>query len=178
VFSIRSKGTISPLYWIGSLVVIAVGDYLTGPFLHSAVLFYLVPVGLAAWGSRTRWPGLAAALIWPALRLDIVAQWGWPWPVVITIEDAIVNGIVSATFATLVWQFRRQWQTIRTLEGLLPMCGFCNRIRTDTGWERVDVYLRNHSEAQVSHTFCPDCGRIHYGYLAEEPPRPGSPGEH
>lgn len=167
MFSIRSKGTSSPLYWMGSLVLIAIGDYLTGPFIHSAVLFYLIPVGLAAWSSRSRWPAIAAALIWPVLRLDIVAQWGWPWPKGITIQDSVVNGIVSVGFATLVWQLRRQGRAIRTLEGLLPMCGFCKRIRTDDGWERVDVYLLDHSDAQVSHTFCPDCGRIHYGHLAE-----------
>jgi hypothetical protein len=170
VFSIRSKGTISPLYWIGSLVLIAIGDYLTGPFIHSAVLFYLIPVALAAWSSRSRWPGLVAALVWPALRLEIVALWGWPWPKTITIQDSVMNGIISVAFAILVWQLRRQGRAIRTLEGLLPMCGFCKRIRTDTGWERVEVYLLDHSDAQVSHTFCPECGRTHYGHLADAPP--------
>ncbi|HEX2635597.1 MAG TPA: hypothetical protein VHL81_00605 [Gemmatimonadales bacterium] len=173
MWSIRSKGTISPLYWIGSLALIAIGDYLTGPFIHSAVLFYLIPVALAAWGSRSRWPAVAAALVWPALRLEIVALWGWPWPKGITLQDAVVNVILSLAFATIVWQLRRQGLAIRTLEGLLPMCGFCKRIRTDSGWERVDVYLLDHSDAMVSHTFCPECGRIHYGHLADALPTPG-----
>lgn len=169
MFSIRSKRTVSPLYWIGSLAVIALGDYLTGPFFHSAVLFYLIPVALAAWSSRSRWLGIAVALLWPVLRLDIVALWGWPWPKAITVQDSIMDGIVSAGFAILVWRLRRQGRAIRTLEGLLPMCGFCKRIRTDAGWERVDLYLVGHSDAEVSHTFCPECGRSHYGHLVDEP---------
>jgi len=174
VLSIRSQRTIPPPFWIGSLVLIALGDYLTGPFIHSAILFYLVPVALAAWSSRSRWPALAVALGWPMLRLGIVAMWGWPWPRAITVEDAIVNAIVSVGFATLVWQLRRQGRAIRTLEGLLPMCGFCKRIRTDAGWERVEIYLLDHSDARVSHTFCPECGRSHYGHLADESLRPTS----
>jgi hypothetical protein len=172
VLSIRSTARIAPVSWVGILVLIAVGDYLTGPFIQSAVLFYLLPVGLAAWGSRSRWPAIAVALVWPVVRLDIVALWGWPWPKAITVRDAVMSGIVSAGFAILVWQLRRQARAIRTLEGLLPMCGFCQRIRTDTGWQRLDSYLLDHSDAQVSHTFCPECGRIHYGHLSEEPPIP------
>ena len=122
MLSFRSKGAVPPLYWLGSLALIALGDYFTGPFIHSAILFYLLPVALSAWGSRSRWPSLAVALIWPLLRLGIVAEWGWPWPLTLTIEDTIVNGIVSVGFATLVWQLRSQGRAIRTLEGLLPMC--------------------------------------------------------
>jgi hypothetical protein len=161
---------------LGSLAVIAVGDYLTGPFIHSAVLFYVIPVGLAAWSSRSRWPGVAVALLWPVIRLDIVALWGWPWPKLIAVQDAVINGVVTAAFALLVWQLRHQARTIRTLEGLLPMCGFCQRIRTEAGWQRVDVYLLDHAETQVTHTFCPECGRLHYGHLVEQPPVPDSPG--
>jgi len=164
-FSFRSDVAISPAIWIGVLVLVAVGDYLTGQFIHSAVLFYLIPVGLAAWSSRSRWPSIVVACTWPVLRLGIIALWGWPWPRGVTIQDAVVDALVSIGFATLVWNLRLQARTIRTLEGILPMCSFCRRIRTDDGWERVETYLLGHSDARISHTFCPDCGRSHYGDL-------------
>ena len=82
--SFRSKVAIAPPLWIATLALIAVGDYLTGPFIHSAVLFYLIPVALAAWGARSRWPGIAVACTWPLIRVGIVALWGWPWPRALT----------------------------------------------------------------------------------------------
>lgn len=52
---------------------------------------------------------------------------------------------------------------IRTLEGILPICAHCKKIRDDRGaWEQVEVYVRNHSEAQFSHSVCPDCMQEHY----------------
>jgi hypothetical protein len=165
---------VRPYHWILAVLVVVVGDYLTGPLLHSALLFYLIPVAMAAWSARTRWPSLAIALLWPLLRLGVVDLWGWPWPVWVTVEDSILDAILSAGFASLIWQLRNQGRTIRTLQGLLPMCGFCKRIRTPEGWQRVEVYILDHSEARITHTFCPECGRIHYGHLFEEaPPAPG-----
>jgi hypothetical protein len=172
--SFRSKTPISPALWIGTLVLVAGGDYLTGQFIHSAILFYLIPVALAAWSSRSRWPSVALACAWPVIRLGIVALWGWPWPRALTIQDAAVDAVVSVGFATLVWQLRQQARTIRTLEGILPMCGFCQRIRTNQGWERLESYLLDHSNARISHTFCPDCGRAHYGDLVS--PAAAGPG--
>jgi hypothetical protein len=55
---------------------------------------------------------------------------------------------------------------IRTLEGLLPMCANCKNIRDDDGyWQQVEVYIRNHSEAEFSHSICPSCAQKLYPEL-------------
>ncbi len=47
---------------------------------------------------------------------------------------------------------------VKTLSGLLPICANCKRIRDDEGyWQQVEVYIRDHSEADFSHGICPDC---------------------
>lgn len=52
---------------------------------------------------------------------------------------------------------------IRTLRGILPFCSFCKKIRDDKGyWEKVDIYIHKHFEADVSHSICPECMKIHY----------------
>jgi hypothetical protein len=54
-------------------------------------------------------------------------------------------------------------EEIKTLKGILPLCSFCKKIRNDKGyWEQVDVYINKHSEADISHSVCPECLRIHY----------------
>jgi HAMP domain-containing protein len=47
---------------------------------------------------------------------------------------------------------------IKTLTGLLPICAACKKIRNDKGaWEQIETYIRDHSEANFSHSICPDC---------------------
>jgi len=47
---------------------------------------------------------------------------------------------------------------IQTLQGIIPMCMYCNKIRDDENfWQRVDYYIQGHSFANVSHSVCPQC---------------------
>ncbi|HLO68473.1 MAG TPA: PAS domain S-box protein [Holophaga sp.] len=53
---------------------------------------------------------------------------------------------------------RAQESQIRTLQGLLPICMMCKRIKDDAGyWEVLEKYLTEHSAADFSHGLCPDC---------------------
>jgi PAS domain S-box-containing protein len=57
---------------------------------------------------------------------------------------------------------------VKQLTGILPICGFCKKIRDSAGdWKPLENYIREHSEARFSHGFCPDCGRMHYGDWAD-----------
>jgi CheY-like chemotaxis protein len=85
--------------------------------------------------------------------------------------------IAAARFADLVEQRRlnvelqRALDDVKRLQGLLPMCCFCKRIRDDAGyWQQVDAYITEHTDAKVSHGFCPECLKKHYPEDAEEPP--------
>lgn len=47
---------------------------------------------------------------------------------------------------------------VRLLQELLPLCAGCFRVREDDGYlRRVDVYLRDHMGALVTHGLCPAC---------------------
>jgi len=47
---------------------------------------------------------------------------------------------------------------IKTLRGLLPICMYCKKIRDDKQyWQQIEQYVSNNSEAQFSHSICPDC---------------------
>ncbi len=47
---------------------------------------------------------------------------------------------------------------VRTLRGLLPICCYCKKIRTDENyWQQVETYISTHSDAEFSHTICPKC---------------------
>jgi hypothetical protein len=47
---------------------------------------------------------------------------------------------------------------IKTLRGMIPICAWCKKIRDDDGiWQRLESYLRSHTEAKFSHAICPAC---------------------
>jgi sigma-B regulation protein RsbU (phosphoserine phosphatase) len=47
---------------------------------------------------------------------------------------------------------------VKRLSGLLPICSYCKRIRSDQNyWEQVESYITEHTDAQFSHGICPTC---------------------
>lgn len=47
---------------------------------------------------------------------------------------------------------------IKRLEGIIPICAYCKKIRNDEGaWLELERYIQEHSEAQFSHGICPYC---------------------
>ncbi len=59
---------------------------------------------------------------------------------------------------------------IRTMRGLIPICANCKNIRDDKGyWKQVEVYIQEHSEADFTHSLCPDCvKKLYPGIYNEE----------
>lgn len=57
-----------------------------------------------------------------------------------------------------VAQLQQALASVRQLQGLLPICAYCKRIRNDGNyWEQLETYLSEHSEATFSHGICPAC---------------------
>ncbi|MCC2671966.1 MAG: diguanylate cyclase, partial [Armatimonadetes bacterium] len=49
-------------------------------------------------------------------------------------------------------------EQVRHLEGILPICMYCKKIRQDEHlWQRLETYLAEHTQARCSHGICPDC---------------------
>lgn len=52
---------------------------------------------------------------------------------------------------------------IAELQGLIPICAHCKKIRNDQGyWDRLEKYIENHSEAEFTHDICSDCAKMLY----------------
>jgi sigma-B regulation protein RsbU (phosphoserine phosphatase) len=73
---------------------------------------------------------------------------------------------------------------VTALQGLLPICMYCKKIRNDQNyWTQVETYIADHSEARFSHGICPECrakhiepelARIRRAGLQRTPQRPAS----
>jgi hypothetical protein len=148
-------------HWLGLSAVIMVLEYYSGPYIQFAILL-VFPVTLATvlHGLRV---GAALASILPLLRLSFYLRWppASSWPVAVT--DSLIDVVILAGTAVLVDRMVRQERQLRALQGLLPICSFCKRIRDEAGdWRQLEQYIAARSSARFSHTFCPECGRHHY----------------
>jgi hypothetical protein len=58
---------------------------------------------------------------------------------------------------------------IKVLNGLIPICASCKKIRDDKGyWNQLEEYVHKHSEATFSHGVCPECAEKLYGGYYEK----------
>jgi len=52
---------------------------------------------------------------------------------------------------------------VKLLSGFLPICASCKKIRDDKGcWNQIESYIQQHSEAEFSHSICPECAKKLY----------------
>jgi hypothetical protein len=77
----------------------------------------------------------------------------------------------SATFLLgiyVIYMSYRMLRKMKYLEGFLPVCSFCKKIRIDNEWIQLEQYISAHSDAVFSHSLCPDCMQEHYGDILKK----------
>ena len=68
---------------------------------------------------------------------------------VLTLQERLADRVTELEAAV---------STVKRLQGLIPICSYCKRIRSDSNdWEQLESYISEHSEAQFSHGICPPC---------------------
>ena len=70
---------------------------------------------------------------------------------------------LESALAAKVDELEQAMQQIKTLQGLLPICMYCKKIRDDSdSWHRLESYIEEHSEAMFTHSLCQDCRDEHF----------------
>jgi PAS domain S-box-containing protein len=65
--------------------------------------------------------------------------------------------------AKLIVELQNALANVNMLSGMLPICSSCKKIRDDQGyWTQIEAYIRAHSEAEFSHSLCPECAKKLY----------------
>jgi len=81
-------------------------------------------------------------------------------------EIGIEIAIFFMVFLLEVLLFRRVARRIKILEGFIPICAACKKIRDQENWEEVEAYISEHSLAKFSHSICPECRERLYPELS------------
>ncbi len=107
---------------------------------------------------------IVIVILWLDELLDLPHRLlGAPATPVNFMESIFETTIVLVLAFLVTFLTRTLLKRIRHLEGILPVCSFCKKIRADNRWIPIDKYIRDHSEADFSHSVCPQCAAEHYG---------------
>lgn len=87
-----------------------------------------------------------------------------------SIRYAIERDRLAREKSRLLAELQEAIARIRKLEGILPICAHCKRIRDESGrWTQLERFISEHSDAAFSHGVCPDCAREHYREYLDHP---------
>jgi two-component system, response regulator PdtaR len=76
----------------------------------------------------------------------------------IAIEVALFKRRAELERQELTRQLQQALRELKTLRGLIPICAWCRKLRSDNGfWLSVEAYLGANTEAACTHSICPEC---------------------
>ena len=158
---------------VAGILLIGCADRLTGRDMNF-FLFYFFPISITAWyiGIRTAVTlSIMSALIWfvaidfhnPAPHSQFVSVWNsgirlgaFTFVAFAVFQIRLLLEQEKAAAAAL----RQALSEIKILEGILPICAQCKKIRnTEDNWVQMEAYISKHSGAVFSHGFCPECAK-------------------
>jgi DNA-binding response OmpR family regulator len=71
--------------------------------------------------------------------------------------------IIQSANRELIEKLETTLAQVKMLEGIIPICSYCHKIRDDKdGWNLMVKYISDHSEAKFSHGICPECARTQF----------------
>jgi len=179
----RKKAVASVVISSLMLIVIAWIDYITGYDMHFFVLYFL-PVAIIAWNIGCK----------SSIAMAVVCDFAWYWADLGHPYSSPILGYWNAAIELLAYVIialavSKLWADldrekflseklgaalgeVTQLQGLLPICASCKRIRDDKGyWEQIETYIGHRSQAQFSHGICPECAKKLYPDISDESQR-------
>jgi PAS domain S-box-containing protein len=74
------------------------------------------------------------------------------------LRDNSVRKIEELEREKLITELKTALEKVKKLNGMLPICASCKKIRDDKGyWNQIEAYMQEHSDLEFSHSLCPDC---------------------
>ena len=78
-------------------------------------------------------------------------------------HDVTIRKMTEKGKEHLVRELQASLSRTKRLNGLLPICSYCKKIKDDNGaWQQLESYLRSHAEVEFSHGICQECGEKHH----------------
>ena len=169
-------------FLLASIVLIL--DFITGQEIYFPIV-YALPVGVAAWHNK-KYLAYALAILLPLARISYHFLWNDNQSLPSVLLNPPIKILSLLFYAYLIdrvsWQKKKLEEELLALEGILPMCASCRKIRNENGqYEPLEKFVVEHSKASFSHGICPECAKKLYPDIydkimaADNFPHPPSP---
>lgn len=84
--------------------------------------------------------------------------------VVIGGATALVTAVLLGLLELYIRRLERSLDEVKILEGMLPICASCKKIRTpDNQWHVIEKFINERTDATFTHSMCPECAQRLYG---------------
>jgi hypothetical protein len=94
----------------------------------------------------------------PELGLDILTYPSWIFPYAFCMSIGMTILFLDCNVRRLILENRAAHSELKVLQGLLPICSYCKKIRDGgNNWLQMETYIARHSEADFTHGVCPEC---------------------
>jgi K+-sensing histidine kinase KdpD len=147
--------------WIAISLLLVLADYIT-PNEVDFHFTFLVPVALASWYNGRTW-GIPFAVGLSFVRfVFFLSGWDADEKTIEALSNLIITLLVFGSFSIMIDFIAKQTkelaQEVGVLEGLLPICASCKKIRDENQqWQQLEKYVTEHTAATFTHGICPDC---------------------
>ncbi len=104
--------------------------------------------------------GIISALF----NIEYIYEDGTPVGALCVAHDITERKKAEKEKENLIQQLQNALDEIQTLQGIIPICSGCKKIRDDKGyWNLLESYIEKYSSASFTHSLCPDCSDKYYG---------------
>ena len=123
----------------------------------------------AKWGGDAQ-VDVAGARRWLELTtVPVRDRWGALAGRLLVARDVTLNKELEDERERLIDELQAALRKVTQLEGLLPMCASCRKVRDDSGyWGSVEEYFERRAPVEFTHGICPECARTLYPSIMEE----------
>ncbi len=167
------------LFLLILVILILFFDINTGREIRLIYLL-VIPISLASL-LNFKVLALLLSIFIPFSRLLFFIYWDVKDELYIGLVNAVVRSLVLLFICYFSYKARLYYELsnkleleklqkkIKILEGILPICSNCKKIRNKQGnFEVMELYISKHSEAEFSHTLCSDCLKKLYPDYSQE----------
>jgi hypothetical protein len=156
---------------LAAILALGILDYVTA-FDLELFLFYAIPVASTAWVVG-RWAAVGMAMVAVGVWFTANVLWTNPcsssfyaaWNTALHAGWILLMALTLAQIRADLDRERRlnadlaeAQNEVTVLQGLLPICAWCHRIRNAEGqWETLEAYIRRHTDAEFTHGICQGC---------------------
>ncbi|MFN7958885.1 MAG: hypothetical protein U0P46_11280 [Holophagaceae bacterium] len=135
---------------------------------------YAFPVLLITWYFGRSWGLLSAlisALLWHGMQMVVLQDYSITFYRYWDLLSGLLAFLAVALAASwsrgmylraslLNEELQLALEKVRTLEGMLPICAWCRKVRDEQGqWEQIETYVAKHSDTTWTHGICPECSQ-------------------